>query len=70
MQPWVLALQVRYEVSPAHVVPVLLPHPPVGAGQTQAAPEQTRPEAAQLVSASCRQLCASAVQRTSVLFRQ
>ena len=55
-------------------LPVLLPQPPVGAGQTHAkvvpdAPH-TSPEAAQLVSASCRQVCVSAVQATSVLLWQ
>jgi hypothetical protein len=70
MHPCVLALQTSSEVSPVQLAPVVLPQPPVGAGQTQAkvppdAP-QTSPDAAQLVSASCKQLWASAVQAMSV----
>ena len=72
--PCALAVQDNDAVSLLQVVPVLLPHPPVGAGQTHAAlaPDapQTRPIAAQFVSASCRQACASAVQATSVLLWQ
>lgn len=67
MHPCPFAVQVRSAVSPLQLVPALPPHPPVGAGQTQAEPLQIRPDVAQLVSASCRQLCASAVQATSVL---
>jgi len=58
MQPPAVIVQVRTEVSPAQVVPVDDPHPPVGAGQLQPAdgklPAQTWPPA-QLVLAAPRQ---------------
>jgi hypothetical protein len=69
-----VAVQVRVAVSPLQVVPALPPQPPVGGGQTQAAlvpePPHVRPDAAQLVSASCRHPFASAVQAIRVLLWQ
>jgi hypothetical protein len=58
MQPCTLE-QVSSVASAMQLLPVALPHPLVGGGQLQPATppltEQTRPVAAQLVSASCRQ---------------
>jgi hypothetical protein len=56
VQPWLLLVQVSNVRSPVQLLLAPLPHPMVGAGQLQPATppaiEQTRPVAAQLVSAS------------------